>query len=309
MGFFAVLGLLFPYLFLTHLLTFIWLAWRRSRYAWYALGTLVMGGPYLLKNVHFHERTSDPSEISVATFNVHRMNLDNDRQVESASERVLRTVGKPDIFCLQEMSSNTLESFNSLFTYPHIYSHATVGTIILSKHPMLNSGRIEFENSGNSVAWADIGFDQKVIRVYNVHLESNRVSSDVQKLRKEGDLRSRDTWQTIRNVFRDFSQRAIIRTQQLARLTEHLAQSPHPVILTGDLNDTPQSYTYRGLSRYLQDGFTQRGSGFSYTYAGPIPLLRIDYIFASEEVEFQSYRTNRLVRSDHFPVIARVKLK
>ena len=38
-----------------------------------------------------------------------------------------------------------------------------------------------------------------------------------------------------------------------------------PVILCGDFNDTPASYTYRTVKGDLTDGFRDCGSGFGYT--------------------------------------------
>ena len=50
------------------------------------------------------------------------------------------------------------------------------------------------------------------------------------------------------------------------------------MILCGDFNDTPLSYTYRQLSRKLTDSFIEKGRGIGNTYIGEFPSFRICYI-------------------------------
>ena len=41
--------------------------------------------------------------------------------------------------------------------------------------------------------------------------------------------------------------------------------SPHPVLVCGDFNSLPSSYTYHRLSESLKDGFKTGGHGYMYT--------------------------------------------
>ena len=81
--------------------------------------------------------------------------------------------------------------------------------------------------------------------------------------------------------------------------------SPYKVIVCGDFNDTPQSYTYNLLSENLNDSFKTKGVGFGTTYAGSIPALRIDYILTHEKIKVQSHKILKENYSDHFPVICK----
>jgi len=72
-----------------------------------------------------------------------------------------------------------------------------------------------------------------------------------------------------------------------------------PVIVAGDANATPQSDTYRIMARWLEDSWTEAGTGFGHTFPGspgsespviygiPLPrwLFRIDYVFHSPDLE------------------------
>jgi endonuclease/exonuclease/phosphatase family metal-dependent hydrolase len=73
------------------------------------------------------------------------------------------------------------------------------------------------------------------------------------------------------------------------------------MIVCGDFNDTPVSHTYHALSNGMHDAFTERGKGFGFTYNGPIPMLRIDYILYSEPLQLEYFEIMQSNVSDHFP--------
>ena len=52
---------------------------------------------------------------------------------------------------------------------------------------------------------------------------------------------------------------------------------PYPIIVCGDFNDTPVSYTYNKIKGNLMDSFTISGVGIGDSYV-KIPMFRIDYI-------------------------------
>ena len=84
--------------------------------------------------------------------------------------------------------------------------------------------------------------------------------------------------------------------------------SPHPVLVCGDFNSLPSSYTYHRLSESLKDGFKTGGHGYMYTYRYGKRMLRIDYAFHSPELECTDYYSPNLdLCSDHNPVIFTVK--
>ena len=72
------------------------------------------------------------------------------------------------------------------------------------------------------------------------------------------------------------------------------------------MNDTPSSYAYGQLSDNLKDAFIERGLGFGSTYAGSLPLLRIDYIFASPKAHIERFEVLPYQISDHYPIYARL---
>ena len=97
-----------------------------------------------------------------------------------------------------------------------------------------------------------------------------------------------------------FKQRGI----QIGELKSFIENSPYPIILAGDFNDTPSSFAYQQMNEILDDTFIKRGKGIGPTYNGTIPLLRIDYIFIDKKFSCTNYQKNNNPNSDHFPIIA-----
>ena len=88
-----------------------------------------------------------------------------------------------------------------------------------------------------------------------------------------------------------------------------IAKSPHPVLICGDFNDLPGSYTYTQFRGDLKDAFVEKGWGFGRTYNLISPTLRIDYIFYDPAVlRIKSYSSPRTELSDHNPVIVNFEI-
>ena len=93
----------------------------------------------------------------------------------------------------------------------------------------------------------------------------------------------------------------INRANESKKIKEHINSSPFPVIVCGDFNDTPISYTYSTLKENLSDAFKESGIGIGNSYVG-IPSLRIDYILHDKKFNSYNYKKNKYELSDHFPI-------
>ncbi|HEY1872287.1 MAG TPA: endonuclease/exonuclease/phosphatase family protein, partial [Chitinophagaceae bacterium] len=98
------------------------------------------------------------------------------------------------------------------------------------------------------------------------------------------------------------------RSLQANTAKEQIKQSRHPVIVCGDFNDIPNSYTYFTVRGKLRDAFLIKGSGIGRTFNSISPTLRIDYVLPSKEFEVLQFK--RVVRnlSDHYMLVADLKL-
>jgi endonuclease/exonuclease/phosphatase family metal-dependent hydrolase len=217
--------------------------------------------------------------------------------------------GAPDILCTQETRGKFYRLLAEKMGYTHTFN-LKKGTVILSKYPMEAGGDIPFGATANSTLWVDIRVGNDLIRVYSVHLQSNKVSVDTEKVLEEADeVGHEHTLRGINRVVGKVGRATAVRAEQALRLREHVLKSPHPFLLCGDLNDTPTSYVYALLADGLCDTFREKGSGIGTTFGGVLPMLRIDYILTDPAFKTYTCRTVRGPYSDHYPVFAEMKLK
>ncbi len=92
------------------------------------------------------------------------------------------------------------------------------------------------------------------------------------------------------------------RSSQIDLLIEHANNSPYPVVICGDFNETPYSYNYFKLKKHFSNSFENAGHGFGFSYHSILFFLRIDHQFYTNRIKALDYRIDREMRiSDHFP--------
>ncbi|MDX1912566.1 MAG: endonuclease/exonuclease/phosphatase family protein [Saprospiraceae bacterium] len=306
-------GTAFPWLLLANLLLLGFWTWNGNRFALYHIGILVFGWHYITGFIGFDfgKDAVPENALTIATHNLgdiyqgrEATDAWRDKRV-AAYAHFLQENGFPDILCTQETSGKFYRLLAEKMNYPHTFN-LKKGTVILSRYPIVSGGDVPFENTSNSTLWADIKIgEKKIVRVYNVHLQSNRVTKTATRVIKKGELDEEETWEDIGFVLGRVGSATSLRAEQAQRLQEHIAACKHPVIICGDFNDTPNSYVYALLSEGFNDAFRQKALGFGTTFAGSLPLLRIDYILTEKSITTFSCRTLRDSDfSDHFPVFA-----
>jgi endonuclease/exonuclease/phosphatase family metal-dependent hydrolase len=114
----------------------------------------------------------------------------------------------------------------------------------------------------------------------------------------------------IRSITDRLVENSIYRGAQARKVKEFIERSqPMKIIVCGDFNDTPLSYTYKTIAQQLTDTFIAAGNGYRYTFNGFFKLLPIDYILASKHFNVLSYEADYTMGfSDHYPVITRMRI-
>ena len=191
---------------------------------------------------------------------------------------------------------------------------AEFGLAIFSRFPIVRRGIIPFGKlTQNHAMWADLarpatpGHRRDTIRVFNVHFQSmSMAESDiVTATESRAGLR-----QKAPNLLRRFRNGAVARGNQVDTVLAQVLRSPYPVLLAGDFNDLPYSYTYDQLADHLQNAWATAGLGIGATYHGQLPFLRIDQQFASPQWQVLGCRVHQEIKwSDHYPVEALYQLK
>ena len=273
-----------------------------------SLLAILLGIPHLGSyfNISIHNPQED--QLSIMSYNIGAFlrseKLKKNKSFKNEFLSFFKDTGKPDILCLQESPYNKL--FKDSLQYEYSLRKGTM--YIFSDLPHVDQGVLDFPNTSNRIIWADIRNNDKIVRVVNVHLQSNKVSEQTEDLASNIDLAEKETWIDMRSVIGKVKRATAIRTKQAEEAQKFIAASPYPVVLAGDFNDTPLSYTYALMSHELKDAYIKKGSGMGITYAGKIPGLRIDYIMGSKEIEFTSYTCSKVDFSDHYPIHSHFEL-
>ncbi|WP_057935959.1 endonuclease/exonuclease/phosphatase family protein [Algoriphagus resistens] len=293
------------------LLVILILSWRKL--AILPLLSLLIGYKFFLATFQIHPKNESAEGLKVLTYNAHMFYYKPKSEISPDSNVLSWLQDQPaDVKVFQEfLQDNTTpskdavkilgENSNYKVSY-HITdgnpNRRSNGLAIFSKYPIINDGKVFNSQGTNGAIFADILVNSDTIRIYNAHLESMRIDSD----RLENLEGVKENYrQTLGKLHRG----SLARSKQLNVLLEHMNNSPHPLILMGDLNEIPYSYTYFRLSENYENAFETAGRGFGFTYNRILFFLRIDHIFSSKKLKAVQFRTHREVDySDHYPVSA-----
>jgi endonuclease/exonuclease/phosphatase (EEP) superfamily protein YafD len=172
-----------------------------------------------------------------------------------------------------------------------------------SKFPIVRKGETDFNRSLNGSIYSDIVKDADTFRIFNCHLQSIRLRKEYNKLLDSLVFNYSDRQlNEIKDISLRIREAFIQRAEQVNILSQQIRLSPFPVIVCGDFNDTPVSYTYKRLSRGLKDAFIESGSGVGNTYRGNVSFIRIDYVLYSRPFRSRKYSAEKINWSDHYPV-------
>lgn len=307
-----IVGLFYPLLLLTNL-TFsaLWLFTSKKKYALLSLLSILLGVQHVNTIIGLPESSDgivQAATIAVGSYNIKGFEdiaWKNNTFQPGAVKKLQKQFANLDFLCLQEADYETDQTLKKKLQFP--YFHATKGTRIFSRNPFLDKGTIPFKSEYNSCTWVDIKVGKSIIRLYSVHLESNHISAETHQIIQRNGMGWKNRVRMFKDMLREYAYRNRLRVEQTQLMLKHIEKSPYPVIVCGDFNDAPLSYIYRKFSGTLKDGFSDKGNGFSFSYRGNIPFLRIDYIFSSPTLSFIDYQTlSTITYSDHYPVVARI---
>ena len=316
-------SMLIPFCLIANIFfVFLWW-WRKRWYALYSLFVLIIGFPFWQASISLGgiwNENKNQNSISVLSYNVREFDIykqqDKNYKVTKSTIKWVKN-DTSDIKCIQDFYNsesdkifNTREqlsaqdsdsSYNFHVRYTSTsHNRGQFGIAIFSKYPFINKGEVPFRvRTDNGAIFADVVKGKDTIRIYNIHLESMSIN---QNELKPIDRPEETFWYAGKRLKRGFSMRA----QQVKTIVNHIETSPYPVILCGDLNDLPYSYTYFKLRRNLKNAFESKGLGTEFSFNGKLFFLRIDnQFYESDKLDCLYFNTHREVTfSDHYPIRA-----
>lgn len=326
---FAFLGLVFPILYVSQIFCALYWAVRWRWIFFVPLVALVINighaGLYYRFNFTkvYDTQTTTRSDLSIMSFNVMGIDSRYDSPEGSCAERIAELINNSsvDVVCMQEFNrtDESTEIFKTtLGTMPYSRfrnmdptqgERNGWGLTIYSAYPIVRSGVCNVDSMYVRSLWADIVVGRDTLRVVNNHLQTTSISQDD----RQHTLTRRiitDTLRSekIRGLLTKLSRNYRIRADQADLLSDFLHRSPYDLVVCGDFNDTPASYTYRKVRGDLTDAYIERGYGGDGTYKGFFNMFRIDYVMISDGLVVDSYTQSDVELSDHAPVLVKLSL-
>ena len=260
--------------------------------------------------------TSTQAGISMLTYNVRGLSFKNRKGKTVPSDTLYGIIAGSGckIICFQEFPVSLTSSFETALSEKmegKIYKHSVSadenimgnGNATFSTYPVIGGGKIELATASNLCIYTDLKIGKDTIRIYNCHLHSNRIiNDDLTFLENMGKEYNSKQINTLKEITSKLKTAYSLRSQQVDSIASHIRQSPYRVVVCGDFNDTPVSYTYRKMRGDMQDAFVKAGQWTSSTYQRSLYSFRIDYIFCDSGMKFNQYQCVPYILSDHYPV-------
>ena len=319
----ALFGLAYPYLLLINLIiVIIWVVLLRYE-AFISIVVITIGFTHLSNYIRIGKPEGNKNgTFKVISYNV-RLFSSLDSPKSSTEQRILSFLKnqQPDILMLQEfyVNGNPDQKDEIIKTalggkyYSHMKLTGTgrnryYGIVTYSKFPIVRKGQIIHPGSSSMSIFSDIVIQNDTFRIFNNHLQSFRLRRMERSFLEEmTSSDEKETLNEVKSLSVSLRRGFIMRARQAESLRAQVDHSPYPVIVAGDFNDTPVSYSYRKIRKGLNDAFVESGHGAGFTYRGNYPANRIDYILYDKSLESKYFEIIKVRYSDHYPVVAYFK--
>ncbi len=324
----ALLGLVFPITaFALGGITLYWTLRLRWRVLIFLGLVWLLGSPAVLRYIPLNWRDTTPERLEedrtnllkVMSYNVAAFGVQ--KHTRQRPNEILQYIKMTDadIVCLQEaITSDTSwgviseadlrQFFKAQYPYIHIgLAQKNTGSalVLLSKYPIAKTRHLPLPSRSNGGMGYVLDVRGRKLRVMNLHLESfhlrQKDGNEYIALARQGDAFGlKDALKAkLGPVFRR-------RSKQVDNLKKVIAKiNQDDLIICGDFNDTPISYTLWQLSDGLQDTYVESGRGVGYSFSSGIFIVRIDHILAGKSfVPEYSLVDRSITTSDHYPIIS-----
>lgn len=243
-------------------------------------------------------KTPASRPLKLLTYNVHSC-IGTDRRL--VPERIAEVIAaaKPDIIGLQELDVgrrrtggiDQAHAIAAILEMQHHF-HAALnveeeryGDAILTALPaeLVKAGSLPSVGEQRGALWIEVEVGEKRLQVFNTHFGLRRIDR--------------------------------MRQAEVLLGPEWLGNdrcAGEPVVLLGDFNSITSSPPYKRLAGSLQDVRTRISTQLGPTYPSRFPLLRIDHVFVSSDIDVvdASVLSTPLAKlaSDHLPLMATIEI-
>jgi len=316
----AYFGLAYPYLLLFNIIIVIAWAMLLRFEALISVAVIALGVNHFSNYLKLSKPSGDKTgSFKILSYNVRLFNYFESKKGSGSENRVIEFLKtqKADIICLQEYfvpgSHSAKEASIKAALGGKYNSHVKVigwgknksyGIATFSRFPIIRKGEVIHPGSSSLTIYTDILVGKDTFRIYNNHLQSFRLKRMERPFIEEMTADESETFEEVRVLSTSLKKGFVRRSLQAQVVKDHINSSKYPVIVVGDFNDTPVSYSYRKIRKGLNDSFVNSGYGAGFTYKGYYPPNRIDYILYDKALLNSNFEIIKVKYSDHYPIVA-----
>lgn len=312
-------GLAFPFVLAANVaFLFVWLFIYR-RFMWLSLLACAVCFPQIraFSPINFAKQTPPNNSIKLVSYNILSSNLSaSTANSENPIVSYLEQSGA-DIICLQEFPFAVLKrnaNARKLFAeYPYkSYLESDESELsakylgCLSKYPILSVEMLNFNTSSNGCAKYRIKQGADTIVIYNCHLQSNSLNDDNKSAYEQLLTKPKENLVAVgtKELVKKLRDAAVKRASQAELIIDDMNSETSPyIVVCGDFNDSPISFTRKRLTESLEDAYVNSGNGPGISYNRNKLFYRIDHILHSQGFNSYASEVDRSIKtSDHYPI-------
>lgn len=328
----AFFGLGYPFILLCNLFCIVYWILRRRWLVLLSAISIACGWSILLNNIGFNsgvndiKKLGDANLVRLMTYNVHNFKRYGSKNDISTKHEILQLIleQQPDVIGFQEFYTRNhgqydmRDSMMTLIKTPYYYfepiifnNDEAIGMAIFSKYPIIAHGLVPLaaKLTENACLYIDVKMNNKIFRVYSVHLQSIRFDPEDYKYLNGVAKQGAPDISSTKRLGGKLKSAFIKRGEQVMKIKAHAALCAYPYIISGDFNDTPVSYAVHQMAKGLKNAFREKGFGLGRTYNGSFPNYQIDYVMVSPQFDVMSYKIIEKKLSDHYPISTELSLK
>lgn len=316
----AVIGLAFPFFIILNLLFLVfWVIVKSVRTVIPIAGFLLCYSPIRTYSPLNVGKEAPADAIKMISYNV--FSFAEWKDTGSPSEIIDYLKGQDaDIVCLQEcgLSGEKRAELKKRMSpqYKHFDNAITAKggdeIAVFSKFPIIGKDTIEYESQTNHSVVFRLNIQGDTVILVANHLESTRLSQEEKQsfntmaAGKMDKQTARTESQMLISKLGAASARRAPQAEAVAEYVDrHEGQS---ILLCGDFNDSPISYTRRVIAKNLTDCYAAAGNGPGISYNSNRMYVRIDYIMCSSDwIPYDCHIDNAIKASDHYPIVCHLK--
>lgn len=318
----SCIGLAFPVFLILNVAFLLFWLFVRVKFIWLPFFIGLVCFPQIRVYVPYNktEKSSELPSKSIKLLSYNSMGFGAGKKTGGVNN-ILEYLkqSEADIICIQEYAEaqgrsrvNKKDIERALKAYPYKKVHliGKRGSMnrlaCFSKFPILSSRMLDYKSDYNGSVLYHIKVGADTLLLINNHLESNKLTREDREVYSDMiQTPSREILQAgARQLLHKLAEATAIRARQADSIASVVGEAKdHFVVVCGDFNDSPISYTHRAISRHLKDAFVESGSGLGISYNQNRFYFRIDHILTSDNIRAYNCQVDRSVKdSDHYPI-------